>query len=155
MGAIPLQIRSASTGSGYWYTGAYKPLGICLTWYQSSNAGHIVLGQVAASGNSVKTGFIGLQMMSWDNLEYFCLSVNYTKSGSKEVYNRIAGWAFDHNHIWKNNISLGSDGSIANSTKWSLNNDGSGHIASGNISWNAAGTVTFAASVSAQWTTGT
>lgn len=30
-------------------------------------------------------------MMSWDNLEYFCLSVNYTKSGSKEVYNRIAG----------------------------------------------------------------
>ena len=92
--------------------------------------------------------------MSWDNLEYFCLSVNYTKSGSKEVYNRIAGWAFDHNHIWKNNISLGSDGSIANSTKWSLNNDGSGHIASGNISWNAAGTVTFAASVSAQWTTG-
>ena len=81
-------------------------------------------------------------------------SVNYTKSGSKEVYNRIAGWAFDHNHIWKNNISLGSDGSIANSTKWSLNNDGSGHIASGNISWNAAGTVTFAASVSAQWTTG-
>ena len=140
VGAIPLQIRSASTGSGYWYTGAYKPLGICLTWYQSSNAGHIVLGQVAASGNSVKTGFIGLQMMSWDNLEYFCLSVNYTKSGSKEVYNRIAGWAFDHNHIWKNNISLGSDGSIANSTKWSLNNDGSGHIASGNISWNAAGT---------------
>ena len=80
VGAIPLQIRSASTGSGYWYTGAYKPLGICLTWYQSSNAGHIVLGQVAASGNSVKTGFIGLQMMSWDNLEYFCLSVNYTKS---------------------------------------------------------------------------
>ena len=47
---------------------------------------------LAASGNSVKTGFIGLQMMSWDNLEYFCLSVNYTKSGSKEVYNRIAGW---------------------------------------------------------------
>lgn len=149
-----LQIRSASMGSGYWYTGDYKPLGICLSWLQSSNSGHIVFGQVAASGNSVKTGFIGLQMMSWDNLEYFCLSANYTKSGSKEVYNRIAGWAFDHNHIWKNNISLGSDGSIANSTKWSLNNDGSGHIASGNISWNAAGTVTFAASVSAQWTTG-
>ena len=48
VGAIPLQIRAASTGSGYWYTGANKPLGICLTWYQSSNAGHIVLGQVAA-----------------------------------------------------------------------------------------------------------
>lgn len=59
------------------------------------------MGQVAASGSTVKTGFIGLQMMSWDGLEYFCLSANYTKSGSKEVYNRIAGWAFDHNHIWK------------------------------------------------------
>ena len=153
-GATPLQIRSVSTGSGYWYTGAYKPLGICLTWHQSSNAGHIVLGQVAASGNSVKAGFIGLQMMSWDHQEYFCLSVNYTKSGAKEVYNRIAGWAFDHNHIWKNNISLGSDGSITNSTKWKLNNDGSGQVAGGNISWNASGAVTFAASVSAQWTTG-
>lgn len=153
-GAVPLQIRSSSTGSGYWYTGAYKPLGITLTWYQDSNAGHIVMGQVAASGSTVKTGFIGLQMMSWDGLEYFCLSANYTKSGSKEVYNRIAGWAFDHNHIWKNNISLSADGSITNGTKWKLNNDGSGQIASGNVSWNASGTVTFAASVSAQWTTG-
>lgn len=93
-------------------------------------------------------------MMSWDHLEYFCLSVNYTKSGGKEIYNRIAGWAFDHNHIWKNNISLGSDGSITNGSKWKLNNDGSGQIAGGNISWNASGSVTFASSVSAQWTTG-
>ena len=153
-GATPLQIRSASSGSGYWYTGAYRPLGVCLTWHQNSNAGHIVFGQIAASGNSVKTGFIGIQMMSWDHQEYFCLSANYTKSGGKEVYNRIAGWAFDHNHIWKNNIALGSDGSITNSSKWKLNNDGSGQVAGGNISWNAAGTVTFAASVSTQWTTG-
>ena len=153
-GATPLQLRSASSGSGYWYTGAYRPFGITMTWHQSSNAGHVVFGQIAASGNSVKTGFLGIQMMSWDHLEYFCLSANYTKSGAKEIYNRIAGWAFDHNHIWKNNIALGSDGSITNSTKWKLNNDGSGQVASGNISWNAAGAVTFAASVSAQWTTG-
>ena len=153
-GTIPLQIRSASAGSGYWYTGGYKPLGITLTWHQSSNAGHIVFGQIAASGSTVKTGFIGIQMMSWDHLEYFCLSANYTKSGAKEVYNRIAGWAFDHNHIWKNNISLGADGSITNGTKWKLNNDGSGQIAGGNISWNASGSVIFASSVSAQWTTG-
>ncbi|MCS2889414.1 hypothetical protein NXV14_23420 [Bacteroides fragilis] len=63
-GAIPLQIRSASAGSGYWYTGGYKPLGITLTWHQNSNAGHIVFGQIAANGNTVKTGFIGIQMMS-------------------------------------------------------------------------------------------
>ena len=154
VGAMPIQMRSSASGSGYWYSGAYKPFGICLTWHQNANAGHVVFGQIAASGNTVKTGFLGIQMMSWDLHEYFCLSANYTKSGGKEVYNRIAGWAFDHNHIWKNNISLGSDGSITNSTKWKLNNDGSGQVASGNISWNAAGAVTFAASVSVQWTTG-
>lgn len=153
-GATPLQIRSASSGSGYWYTGAYKPLGVTLTWHQSGNAGHIVFGQVAGSGSTVKTGFIGIQMIAWDNTEYFCLSANYTKSGGKEVYNRIAGWAFDHNHIWKNNVSLGSDGSIANETKWKLNNDGSGQVAGGNISWNASGTVTFTSSVSINWTSG-
>ncbi len=153
-GATPLQIRSVSVGSGYWYTGAYKPLGVTLTWHQSSNAGHVVFGQIAASGSTVKTGFIGIQMMSWDGCEYFCLSANYTKSGGKEVYNRIAGWAFDHNHIWKNNISLSSDGSITNGSKWKLNNDGSGQVASGNISWNASGTVTFGATVKTQWTTG-
>lgn len=153
VGAMPIQIRSAATGSGYWYSGAYRPLGIVLTWHQVSNAGHIVLGQVAASGSTVKTGFIGLQMMSWDNKEYFCLSANTQRSGSKEVCNRIAGWAFDYENIWKDNVSLGADGSITNGTKWQLKNDGSGQIANGNISWNAAGTVTFASSVSLNWTT--
>ena len=153
-GETPLQIRSQSSGSGEWYKGWYKPLGVTLTWHQSNNAGHIVFGQIAASGKTVKTGFIGIQMMSWDGYEYFCLSTNHTKSGSSEVYNRIAGWAFDHNHIWKNNIELSSDGSITNNTKWKFNNDGSGQIASGNISWNASGTVTFGSAVTAQWTTG-
>ena len=153
-GTCPIQIRSKATGSGYWYSGSYRPYGICLTWHQSSNAGHLVIGQIAGSGNTVKTGFIGIQMMSWDHLEYFCLSANYTRSGSKELYNRIAGWSFDHNHIWKNNISLGSDGSISNSSRWKLNNDGSGQVANGNISWNASGGVTFGSSVSAQWTSG-
>jgi hypothetical protein len=150
-GATPLQIRSESTGSGYWYTGAYKPLGVTLTWHQNSNAGHLVFGQVAASGNSVKTGFIGLQMMAWDNTEYFCLSTNYTKSGGKEVYNRIAGWAFDNTRIWKNSVSLGGDGSIYNGEKWRLNNDGSGKIANGAISWNSSGSVMFSSAVALNW----
>lgn len=150
-GATPLQIRSGSTGSGYWYTGAYKPLGLTLTWHQNGNAGHIVFGQVAATGNSVKTGFIGLQMMAWDNTEYFCLSTNYTKSGGKEVYNRIAGWAFDNTRIWKNSVSLGGDGSIYNGEKWRLNNDGSGKIANGAISWNSSGSVTFSSAVALNW----
>ncbi|BBL00366.1 hypothetical protein A3BBH6_06020 [Alistipes onderdonkii subsp. vulgaris] len=150
-GATPIQIRSASVGSGYWYEGSYKPLGISMLWRQIGNAGHFVFGQVAATPTTVKTGFIGLQMMGWEGLEYFCLSTSYARSGSKEVYNRIAGWAFDHTRIWKNNVSLGADGSIVNGSKWKLNNDGSGSIASGNISWNAAGAVTFGASVSLQW----
>lgn len=150
-GATPLQFRSVSSGSGYWYTGAYKPLGVTLTWHQSGNAGHLVFGQVAASGNSVKTGFIGLQMMAWDHTEYFCLSANYSKPGGKEVYNRIAGWAFNHVRIWKNNVSLGSDGSIYNGDKWRLNNDGSGQIAGGAISWNNSGGVTFSSAVTVNW----
>ena len=156
VGATPIQIRSASSGSGYWYTGGYKPLGITMTWCQNSNAGHIVFGQVAASGSTVKTGFLGIQMMTWDNVEYFCLSANYTKSGGKEIYNRIAGWAFDHASIWKNNVSLGADGSIVNGSRWRLNNDGSasfgsgksifyndgsGQVANGKFKWDAAGNI--------------
>ncbi|MCS3085407.1 hypothetical protein NXW09_29410 [Bacteroides ovatus] len=57
--------------------------------------------------------------------------------------NGIAGWTIDTTSIRKGNVSLGSDGSIINSTKWKLNNDGSGQIASGNIAWDTAGNVTF------------
>lgn len=153
VGTTPIQIRTAASGSGYWYAGAYKPMGISLLWYQSSNAGHIVFGQVAASGSSVKTGFVGIQMMSWDGYEYFCLSANSARSGSKEVYNRIAGWAFDSANIWKNSVYLGSDGSIYNGTKWRLSNDGSGRVANGNIVWDAAGNVSFGTSVSLNWNT--
>lgn len=152
VGAIPIQIRTAASGSGYWYSGGYRPYGISMTWHQSGNAGHMVFGHIAANGSSVKTGFVGIQMMSWDNQEYFCLSANAQKTGSKEIYNRIAGWAFDHQRIWKNSVQLGADGSIANGTKWKLNNDGSGQLAAGNITWNAAGAVTFASSVSVSWT---
>ena len=66
--------------------------------------------------------------------------------------NKIAGWAITSTSISKGNVSLGSDGSITNGTKWKLNNDGSGQIASGNISWDASGNVTFANSVSVAWT---
>lgn len=152
-GAIPIQIRSSSSGTsgGYWYSGAYKPYGITMTWHQSNNAGHIVIGQIASNGNNPKTGFIGIQMMSWDHCEYFCLSANYTKSGGKEVYNRIAGWGFDNTSIWKNNVYLSADGSITNGSYWRLNSDGSGQVAGGNISWNSSGTVSFSSSVQLNW----
>ena len=152
VGAMPIQIRSAASGSGYWYSGAYKPLGIVMTWHQSSNAGHVVFGQIAASGNTVKTGFLGIQMMTWDHVEYFCLSANYTKSGAKEIYNRIAGWAFDNSRIWKNNVSLGADGSINNGSVWSLKNDGAASFGNGNISFGADG-AGYVANRNIQWDT--
>jgi hypothetical protein len=62
--------------------------------------------------------------------------------------NEIAGWAITSAAISKGNVSLGSDGSITNGTKWKLNNDGSGQIAAGNISWDASGNVNFANAVS-------
>ena len=64
----------------------------------------------------------------------------------------IAGWHINASQIYKNNVYLGSDGSIYNGTKWKLNNDGSGRLANGNIAWDAAGNVTFASSVSLNWT---
>lgn len=151
-GAIGLQIRTTSTGSGLWYDGAYKPAGLSMTWRKSGNAGHFVFGQIAASVNSPKANFIGIQMMGEKGVEYFCLATNYTKQNGTEIYNRIAGWAFDHNHIWKNNVSLGSDGTIANGSKWQLKNDGSGQVANGNIKWDASGNVTFGSNVSLNWT---
>ena len=80
----------------------------------------------------------------------------YGHNGSAEVFrlgsvNMIAGWTINGSQIYKNSVYLGSDGSITNGTKWKLGNDGSGQIANGNISWNAAGVVTFGASVSLQW----
>lgn len=153
-GATPIQIRSTSVGSGYWYNGSYRPHGIIQTWLRNGNAGHIVFGQIAATGNSVKTGFAGIQMMSWNGREYFCLSANTQIEGKLEVCNRIAGWAFDYERIWKNNVSLGADGSITNGSKWKLNNNGSGYIASGNIAWDVNGNVTFGSSVSVSWSSG-
>ncbi|KAA6302878.1 MAG: hypothetical protein EZS26_001048 [Candidatus Ordinivivax streblomastigis] len=168
-----IQIRSVASGSGYWYNGEYNPYGLVMTWNNQErgiiigeqrissdiiviprlrgNAGHFSFGEIAETSDTVKNGFIGIQMMGADSTEYFCLSAN-TLSGYTEIYNRIAGWGFDDSSIWKNNVSLGSDGSIRNGSKWQLNDDGSGRVANGNILWDASGNVTFASSVSLNWT---
>ena len=97
-----------------------------------------------------------VQLYYNSNSDFGFLAVNSSGStiASFGSSNKVAGWAITATTISKGNVSLGSDGSIANGAKWKLNNDGSGQIASGNISWNADGTVTFGASVTAQWTTG-
>lgn len=111
---------------------------------------------VVYGANSTPTSGIRVQLYYNSDSDFGLLATN--SSGTSVVRlgasNNIAGWALTTNTISKGNVSLGSDGSITNGVKWKLNNDGSGQIASGNISWNASGTVTFASSVSAQWSTG-
>lgn len=76
----------------------------------------------------------------------------------------IAGWKFDSESLYlgnKNNTSgqfTNASGSVTIGTKgirgfkWGLNSDGSGSLAGGNIKWDAAGNVTFGASVILNWT---
>ena len=78
----------------------------------------------------------------------------------------IAGWAFDYTTLYTgtavdtNGSFTGSSGHITigpnglRGYKWRLEDTGAGALAGGNISWNAAGDVTFAASVSLNWTQG-
>ena len=68
------------------------------------------------------------------------------------VRGSIGGWAINSTQIYKGSVYLGADGSIVNGTKWQLNNNGSGRLANGNITWDAAGAVTFGASVTLNWT---
>ena len=155
-GIMLVALNSSTTDSGGdWAVDGCLPIGAYMMWATSGNSGHLVMGQIADNDRKTKTGFIGIQMMNWEEKkEYFCLSANYSKTAGSEIYNRIAGWAFDHERIWKNSVSLGADGSLANGTKWQMNNDGSGRIASGNISWDASGKITFSSTVSVAWTAG-
>lgn len=111
---------------------------------------------VVYSTTATPTSGQRVQLYYNNNNDFGFLAVSSTGATlvSLGSYNVIAGWAITPTTISKGNVSLGSDGSIANGAKWKLNNDGSGQIASGNISWNAAGLVTFGASVTIQWTTG-
>ena len=111
---------------------------------------------VVYSTTATPTSGQRVQLYYNNNNDFGFLAVSSTGATlvSLGSYNVIAGWAITPTTISKGNVSLGSDGSIANGAKWKLNNDGSGQIASGNISWNASGNVTFGSSVTAQWTTG-
>lgn len=150
-----IRLRSEFSHSDtLWFYEGYPSVGLSILWTNAYTSGHLTFGEIANMDGTPKEGYMGVQLMDWDGNEFFCLSAPSDYTGEVDTYNRIAGWAFDQNHIWKNNISLGSDGSITNGTKWGLNNDGSGRIAAGNIIWDAAGNVSFAPGVSIAWTAG-
>jgi hypothetical protein len=122
------------------------------SWYierDSISSDYLRLGRLIEVYPNYVSGF-GIQMISpWSGEECFALAV----TDREEPYNHIAGWMFDEYSIWKNNVTLGEDGSITNFKKWHLNNDGSGVLACGNISWDTQGKVSFSSAVSLNWTT--
>ena len=114
------------------------------------NAGSITTG--ALSADRIATGSITSTKLDAASIKANIINTAYINGLSCTfVRGTIGGWRINSTQIYKNSVYLGSDGSITNSTKWKFNNDGSGQVANGNISWNAAGAVTFGASVSLQW----
>lgn len=104
--------------------------------------------------NGIYTGTINASQITAGTINAGRIDVNALKSslitaGNIEALTlnigkgKIGGWNISGNAISKNSVSLGSDGSITNGTKWKLNNDGSGQLANGNIKWDVAGTLTF------------
>ena len=142
-----LQIRPLSIGSGAWYSGSYKPKGMSIVWHRESNAGHLVFGQIADTPSSVKSGFIGIQMMDYIGNEYFCLSANSSLSGSQAFYNKIAGWRFDSSALYSgvkavndqsfttefNSITMWSSGAMSG-RYWRIGPDGKLYATDGEFS---------------------
>lgn len=93
-------ISRENTGSGYFYLGQQVLQGYSMIWHHGSNAGHLVIGQIAADAATIKTDYYGLQMMDHASNEFFALAA---KQGYAcyEPYNRIAGWVFDAGNIYK------------------------------------------------------
>jgi hypothetical protein len=114
-----------TTGTGTIYGQEIILKGIVQVWRQSNNAGHLVLGELAASATSVKTGYYGLQMMDHNGNEFFALSSDTVSTAvGDHSYNRLAGFAFSYQSIWSSNLAGGSDGAyttagvILNSSGW-------------------------------------
>lgn len=115
------------------------------------NAGSITTGTLSA--DRIAVGSINASKLDAASIKANIINTGYINGLSCTfVRGTIGGWTINSTQIYKNSVYLGSDGSVTNGTKWKFNNDGSGQVANGNISWNAAGTVTFGSSVSLNWT---
>ncbi len=116
----------------------------------SINASSISTGTLNA--DRIAAGSIKAAKLDAASIRADIINVSYI-NGLSCTFSRgtIGGWNINSTQIYKNSVYLGADGAIYNGTKWRFNNDGSGQVASGNISWNATGAVTFGTSVSLQW----
>ena len=143
--------NSGFGGSNYTYNWGARPQGLAMTWHKSSNAGHIVMGQVMTSVAAIKTNYYGVQMMNNYGDEFFCLSANTNaanaSSSADNVYNRIAGWKFDEGALYTSNkITTGYDTTAGGSDGITLTSAGSIH--SKNFYINSDGSAAFKGTVS-------
>ncbi|RKE02301.1 hypothetical protein [Marinifilum flexuosum] len=113
---------------------------------------HVYQHNSTTGGNRVSMGYL-----SDDNW-----GIWGTKDGSNVFrlgsHNTIAGWEFTSTYLKKDNICIttGASGIYSQSDKvyWILRQNGSGHLANGNITWDTSGNVTFGSSVKLQWESG-
>jgi len=108
---VSFMMSKENSGAGYFYLGEQTLQGYSMIWHHGSNAGHLVMGQIAANVGTIKTDYYGLQMMDHAGNEFFALAA---KQGFAcyAPYNRIAGWWFDATHIYSNNLGIYASGSI-------------------------------------------
>lgn len=112
-------------------------------WRFSNNgAGHIASNKIKwdANGNITVDAAVQAKFVTAEAIN--ALSLTTTKG-------TIGGWSISASAISKNNVYLGSDGSIYNGNYWRLNKDGSGQLANGNISWTTGGVLTVAGTIKA------
>lgn len=101
----------------------------------------------AITANEIKVGTITSTQLDADSIKTNIINTSYIQGLTLNfTKGKIGGWNISESSISKNSVSLGSDGSITNGTKWKLNNDGSGQLANGNIKWDILGNITFSSS---------
>lgn len=66
---------------------------MAITWNNTTNGGHLIFGEMAATASTVKTGYYGIQMMDDAGTEFFALGSLITGI-TRTPYNRIAGFYF-------------------------------------------------------------
>lgn len=151
-------IMTALGGSGYPKLTKISSTGIYTGTLTAAQVNAVTINADSITAGTLSADRIAAGSITSTKLDAASIKTNIINTGYINglsctfVQGTIGGWTINSTQIYKNSVYLGSDGSITNSTKWKLNNDGSGQIAGGNITWNAAGTVTFGISVSLNWT---
>ena len=95
-------MMSTNSVAGVFYTGVGILRGYSILWHQGNNAGHVVLGQMAATYSTL-SDYYGIQMMSHDSKEFFALGADITKTSGERYHCKIAGWNFHDKMLWKGN----------------------------------------------------